>query len=170
VTPAGRLPLRVLEIALGAVLAAALLTSMTVIVIDVAGRYLFSAPLRGADDVNSLAIGLMIFAGLPLVTAREEHIRVDLLTGRMGPRLAGALRRVACVVGAAVLAVMAWKLVATAAIFADFGDTTPMLRLPIAPFAYVMAALAALAAGVQAALALAPAPSAAPESDPAERP
>lgn len=145
-----------LERALGWVLAIVLTASMTVIVIDVVGRYLFLSPLKGADDINSILIGLMVFTGLPLVTAREDHIRVDLFTARMGASWRGALSRVFAVVGATVLAVMAWKLWTTAAIFADFNDRTPMLRVPVAPFAYVMAALAAVSAALQLALALRP--------------
>jgi TRAP-type C4-dicarboxylate transport system permease small subunit len=145
-----------LERALGLVLALCLTASMVVIVVDVAGRYLFSAPLKGADDLNSILIGVMIFTGLPLVTAREQHIRVDLLTGQFGARLREALRRLFCLVAAGVLVVMALKLRDTADIFADFGDRTPMLRLPIAPFAYAMAGLALLAAALELALAVIP--------------
>ena len=141
-----------LERALGWILAIALTASMTVVVIDVVGRYLFLSPLKGADDLNSILIGIMVFAGLPLVTAREDHIRVDLLTALMPP----PLHRIFALVGAGVLAVMAVKLWTTAAIFAGFNDRTPMLRLPIAPFAYAMAVVAVISAALQLALALRP--------------
>ncbi len=145
-----------LERALGWILAIALTASMTVVVIDVVGRYLFLSPLKGADDLNSILIGIMVFAGLPLVTAREDHIRVDLLTALMPPPLRRGLHRIFALVGAGVLAVMAVKLWTTGAIFAGFNDRTPMLRLPIAPFAYAMAVLAAISAALQLALALRP--------------
>lgn len=142
-----------LERALGWILAIALTASMTVVVIDVVGRYLFLSPLKGADDLNSILIGIMVFAGLPLVTAREDHIRVDLLTALMPPPLRRGLHRIFALVGAGVLAVKLWT---TAAIFAGFNDRTPMLRLPIAPFAYAMAVLAVISAALQLALALRP--------------
>ncbi len=45
---------------------------------DVIGRRLFGAPIYGANDITEHLMGLMVFAGLPVVTAAAAHLTVDL--------------------------------------------------------------------------------------------
>ena len=52
--------------------------------IDVIGRYFFSAPLLGAHEMITLAMGIMIYLGMPLVTAAREHLVVDLAGSVLG--------------------------------------------------------------------------------------
>ncbi|MEE3000091.1 MAG: TRAP transporter small permease, partial [Pseudomonadota bacterium] len=57
---------------------------------DVIGRYFFSAPLLGAHEIVTLAMGMMIYLGMPIVTASQEHLVVDLARGllsRQGKRI-----------------------------------------------------------------------------------
>ena len=54
--------------------------------IDVVGRYFFSAPLLGAHEIITLAMGIMIYLGMPLVTASREHLIVDLAGGFLSPK------------------------------------------------------------------------------------
>ena len=63
-----------------------LLSAMVIITcIDVTGRYFFSAPLIGAHEMITLAMGIMIFLGMPLVTSAREHLTVDIMGGFLGP-------------------------------------------------------------------------------------
>ena len=58
--------------------------------IDVVGRYFFLTPLLGAHEMITLAMGIMIFLGMPLVTASREHLTVDLarsLLNQKGKRI-----------------------------------------------------------------------------------
>ncbi|MCB1810118.1 MAG: TRAP transporter small permease, partial [Candidatus Competibacteraceae bacterium] len=61
---------------LGAILLFAL---MVLTCIDVMGRYLFNAPLQGATELTRLLMAGIIFAALPAVCLREDHVTVDLL-------------------------------------------------------------------------------------------
>jgi TRAP-type transport system small permease protein len=45
---------------------------------DVVGRRLFNTPVFGANDLTEHLMAVIIFAGLPLLTARREHLSVDL--------------------------------------------------------------------------------------------
>ena len=47
--------------------------------IDVVGRYFLNSPLDGATELTQLMMGLIVFAILPTVCYREEHVSVDLL-------------------------------------------------------------------------------------------
>ena len=52
---------------------------------DVIGRYFFAAPLLGAHEMITLAMGIMIYLGMPLVTASREHLVVDLAGSALSP-------------------------------------------------------------------------------------
>ena len=46
--------------------------------IDVIGRRLFGTPLYGAHDATEHLMAIMVFCGLPLLTAARGHLAVDL--------------------------------------------------------------------------------------------
>jgi TRAP-type C4-dicarboxylate transport system permease small subunit len=45
---------------------------------DVLGRRLFNTPVFGANDITEHLMALIIFSGLPLLTARRGHFSIDL--------------------------------------------------------------------------------------------
>jgi len=132
------------EWALARVVALALLAMMLLTALDVAGRYLFSAPLRGAFEITELALGILVFGTFPLLARQGGHIRIDLLSGR----LTGPSRRwhasLSGLLSGVVLAVIAWQVAGVARSEATLGYTTMTLGLPTWPFLAAIAALAAL--------------------------
>jgi len=46
---------------------------------DVLGRRLFNTPVFGANDITEHLMAVIIFAGLPLLTAQRAHLSIDLL-------------------------------------------------------------------------------------------
>ena len=54
--------------------------------IDVVGRYFFSAPLLGAHEIITLSMGIMIYLGMPLVTASREHLMIDLVANLLSSK------------------------------------------------------------------------------------
>src|SRR6266852_5508558 len=77
-----RLPLgwfdRALVPLLGYVAAALMLSLMLLTCVDVVGRYFLNKPLTGGFELTEVLLASLIFAGLPLVTLRGDHITVDL--------------------------------------------------------------------------------------------
>ena len=135
-----------------AVTALVLFALMVVTLVDVVGRYLFNAPIFGSDDLVRFGMGILVFAALPEVCRRREHISVDLLTQG---RTRHALRRIEPLLGllaAAVLAFMAWRLTVVALNAMDYGDRSPLLRIPYAPLGFFLAASAAASAAIEAAI------------------
>jgi TRAP-type C4-dicarboxylate transport system permease small subunit len=131
---------------LGAAAAAILFGMMAVTAIDVFGRYLFNSPLQGGYELTQLLMLSLIFAALPLVTRRSEHITVGLFE----QAFRGWTRNVRDVIIAFTIVIgsayLAWRLYILAGRFTLFGDTTATSRIPIAPFAYAGAAALALCA------------------------
>lgn len=110
----------------------------------------FAKPIPGAYEVTEIAVGAMVFAALPIVTLKNEHVSVTLLSA-LTARIAW-LRWCVLIVSRGITAIVfaylgyrLWLLgnefnaTGAAAIFADF---------PLAPFAWfagVMCWLSAVA-------------------------
>ena len=78
---------RGMEPLLGVAAGVLLFCMMSVTFVDVVLRYIFNAPLRGSFEVTELMLVVLIFAALPLVSRREEHVVMDFLDRYIGPRL-----------------------------------------------------------------------------------
>jgi len=119
---------------------------MALTFVDVVARYLFSRPIRGAFELTELTLLVLIFAGLPLVSHADEHVTMDFID-RMLPQPAVAiLIRVMHALVAAVFFFLTWQVLIKAGRIAGYGDTTDVLRIPVGPFVYFMAAMIFLTA------------------------
>jgi TRAP-type C4-dicarboxylate transport system permease small subunit len=78
--------------------------------LDVALRYFLNAPIRGAFELTELAMVGVIFLGLGEAQLRREHITIDLVHERLGPRGRRALDRCARLVSLLTVATLAWQL------------------------------------------------------------
>jgi TRAP-type C4-dicarboxylate transport system permease small subunit len=77
--------------------------------IDVVGRRLFNTPVFGANDLTEHLMAILIFSGLPLVTATRGHLSIDLLDSwLMQPRW-WLWHKAVDVLIAAVLGLIAWE-------------------------------------------------------------
>jgi len=115
--------------ACGWIASAALAAMMLLTVADVALRALVNRPIRGTLEIVELLLACTFFLALPASFLRDEHIVVDVIDG-IAPRWVPLLRRLAGVLGALLMAVMAWQgwLAARDALL--FGDVTSDLSLP----------------------------------------
>lgn len=130
-----------LEILLGVTSASVLFLMMLVTVVDVAGRYLFNKPLNGGFEMTEMMLAALIYCGLPLVSQKREHIVVDTLEPFMPAALIRVLDVLADVVCAVVLFGLGYMIYGRAVRVAEYGDTTNVLKLPLAPVAYLMSAM-----------------------------
>jgi len=62
-----------------AVLILSLFAMVVLTFADVVGRRFFNAPIYGAHDLTEHLMALIVFSGLPLLTAARGHLCVDLL-------------------------------------------------------------------------------------------
>jgi TRAP-type C4-dicarboxylate transport system permease small subunit len=132
---------KAMDTLLGAIAGILLFAMMTLTFVDVVLRYLFSAPLRGSFEITELMMVTLVFAGLPLVSRRDEHVVMDFLDHLMPPALYRAVRRLVHAVCALVLGGMGSLIWQKASKLHAYGDTTAVLRVELAPYAHVMAAL-----------------------------
>lgn len=62
-----------------AVLILSLFAMVALTFADVVGRRFFNAPIYGAHDLTEHLMAIIVFSGLPLLTAARGHLCVDLL-------------------------------------------------------------------------------------------
>src|SRR3972149_2908027 len=97
-------------LALGLFARLRLFAMMALPFVDVIGRYLFNRPLPGAYEMIAFMMPLMIFAALPVVSFREDHVTVDLLEGVTPNSWRRWQGCAVSLIGAGALGVLAWRL------------------------------------------------------------
>jgi TRAP-type transport system small permease protein len=133
-----------LDRVLGAAAAVLLFGLMALTTADVIGRYIFNWPLRGAFEITELLMLALIFAGLPLASRADEHVTLDFIDMTLGAKGRLLLRRLIDSICGAIILGLAWRVWIKAGKIATYGDTTEVLRLPVGPFVYFMAAMVAV--------------------------
>jgi TRAP-type C4-dicarboxylate transport system permease small subunit len=97
---------------------------------DVLGRRLFNTPVFGANDITEHLMALIIFAGLPLLTARRGHLSIDLLDHwLLRPSWRGWHKEVHVLI-AAVLGLMAWQYGLAGEEAYEINEVSPALTIP----------------------------------------
>jgi len=98
--------------ALGTIAAALMFCLMLLTCVDVVGRYFFNKPVTGGFELTEMLLAALIFAGLPLVTLRGDHITVDLFDPVTPDWLFRIQHALASLIGAACTGYLAWLPVA----------------------------------------------------------
>jgi TRAP-type C4-dicarboxylate transport system permease small subunit len=130
---------------LGTIVALDLAAMMLLTFVDVSGRKLAASPIYGAYEVTEFMMGVLIFGALPLVTAREGHVTIDIMD-HFVPRGAMKGQRIfISLVSAAVLAVIAWQLWVLSASHLETSEVTMTLHIPHGPFTRAFSIMAVLA-------------------------
>ena len=135
---------RLFEWVCGTLAALALFCIMVLTFFDVGGRKFASASIPGSLEVTELLMVIVIFAALPLVSIRREHVVFDSLDHVLSPflrRMQAVLVNLVC---GGLLMALAWLMWRTAGEFAEAGETTAQLKLLKAPFIYGMSVLCGL--------------------------
>ena len=143
---------KLLEPLCGLLAGVALFAIMALTFFDVGGRKLLSNSITGSLELTELLMVVVIFAALPLVSLRHEHVVFETLDPYL-PRLPRMVMRIFShlLCGAALLG-LGWLMWHAGAEFAQAGETTAQLRIPKAPFVHGMGVLCALTGLIHLAL------------------
>jgi TRAP-type transport system small permease protein len=148
---------RLLTALCGLLAAVALFAIMALTLVDVSGRKLLSQSVPGSLEMTELLMVLVVFAGLPLVSLRGEHILFDSLDALMPAWLLRVQQALVDLFCAAALFGLAWLMWDKAGQMAQYGDVTAQLKLPLGPFVQIMSVLCGLTALVHLMLLVQPA-------------
>ena len=147
---------KLLEILCSALSASALFSIMALTLVDVSGRKLLSTSVPGSLELTELLMVVVIFAGLPLVSLRAEHVIFDSLDRYLPAGLRRFQDAAVDLLCTLALAGVAWLMWVKAGQMTEYGDTTAQLEIMQGPFVYLMSALCALTALVHLLLLAAP--------------
>lgn len=86
----------------------ATLMVMIVIILDVAGRTFFNAPIPGGNELSELLLVVLIFLGLAAAQQGRNHYTVDIVTHLLGPVAQRRLETIGMVVSLLVVGLLAW--------------------------------------------------------------
>ena len=108
----------------------ALVGMMLVVVSDVALRFIFNTPVRGAYDMVSVGLLVMVFFGIGPVILRGSEILIDLIDGIASKTLLRTLRLISAVGTIAVFLFLGWSMMAPAMDAWRYGDRSLELGIP----------------------------------------
>ena len=104
---------------------------MIVVVTDVTLRFVFNIPVRGAYDIVSFALLIMVFFGIGPVIVAGKEIVMDLFDHILpGPALKG-LRIIAAIGTLAIFLFISWSMIGPAVNAWRYGDRSLELNLPV---------------------------------------
>lgn len=117
-----------------------LFAMMVMTCIDVIGRYVFNSPLNGATELTEFFMGILIFAVLPTVSFREEHVAVDLMDLWFPKKLINGRQLIINFVVMIMMATVSYRMFGFALKATDYGDSSEYLEIPYAPIYFFISA------------------------------
>ena len=129
---------RILSAVCGGLCAIALFAIMVLTFLDVGSRKLLDNSIPGSLELTELLMVVVIFAALPLVSLRDEHVTFDSLDGMLSPAMRRVQHTLVHLICAAMMLGLCWLMWRTGLKFLDNGETTAQLRILKAPFIFAM--------------------------------
>jgi hypothetical protein len=137
---------KLLEILCGTLAGTALFAILVLTFFDVSGRKALSHSITGSLELTELLMVVVIFAALPLVSLKGEHVVFDSLDTFLPNwirKIQQGFIQIVCAVLLFGLAYLMWQ---TGNEFAATGETTAQLKIIKAPFIQGMGLLCGVAA------------------------
>lgn len=103
--------------------------------IDVTGRNLFAAPLRGSFDIISYLVAAVVFTSAPFIARSRGHIVVDLLDPLYSPRARQIRNGIIEIICAGSMLLLCWWVGVYAWEAYEFDRVSPDISIPIWPVA-----------------------------------
>lgn len=107
---------------------------------DVLGRSIINAPIIGSVEMLTLLMGLLIYLGVARTTFTNGHIRVDVVTQLLPPKIRSALDLAVHVLSFVTVVLICWRLWVQALEQTAELNVTQNLGLPVWLIGLMMAA------------------------------
>ncbi len=130
-----------LDRTLGIILAALMFAMMVLTFLDVVGRQSLDSPISGSSELIEIAMGFVVYVGLPLVCMRREHITIGLLANMFRGRFLRTQHVVLNLVFAGVTLVWAREVWIQGESIMNSNAVLMFLQFSVAPCIFVMSAL-----------------------------
>lgn len=124
-------PVRWLAFFLECVAALVLLGLMLFTCVDVIGRYFFNNALDGSVEITELALAILVFAEMPVITWRGGHVVVDLFDRYMSTLAVQVLGILSALIVATAFYALAGRMIFAANRSLQRGVVTEYLQIPV---------------------------------------
>ena len=124
---------------------------MWLTVVDVILRY-NNISITGLFEVIEVLMGILVFAGVPIITAKDGHVAVTILDTFFCRRLRLVQKISVNLICVTVLSTFAWLLWVKADGLAGYNDVTLFARIPLAPVCYFMSVMTFISIPIQFAM------------------
>lgn len=108
---------------------------MLLTVANVILRDFFDKPIMGTPELSEFMMVLVVFLALAWCAITRKHVRVELLTGRFPTRVQAILSVVTLFLALGIFVIITWQSALESMVVYD---TTSLLRIPTAPFYWIM--------------------------------
>jgi C4-dicarboxylate transporter, DctM subunit len=98
-------------------------------------RYIVHAPLRGDIDVTMLASLTITWLGVAWGQVRKSHLKVDIITAKLPPRVAFIMQTATYILTMAVVGVMTVQGINNTIYYVNHGLSSTNWAIPLSPFA-----------------------------------
>ena len=112
-------------------------------------RWLANRPIEGVRDLGAVIVAVAVCCCIPVGLMERANISIRVARDLLGERASRVLDAFAALAALAVIGAMAWQFTVYAGKIARVGETTWILKIPTAPFWYVVAGILWLAVAVQ---------------------
>lgn len=101
---------------------------------DVIGRYLFNKPIRGVVELGEVLLAGIVFFGWAYTQAAGGHIKVEMFTSRLAPRVRAKINFATSFLSLALFSLIGWQAAKLAMMYWEQNRLVGGLMIPIAPF------------------------------------
>jgi len=120
--------------------AAVLFVLMLLTTADVAGRYLFNAPITGVFEITEFSMACLVFCALAYTQSRKGHVAVDIFVSRFPPKRQRIIDIIAHMLSFIVFLLITWKSIERGIELMEYKESSAILQIPVYPFLFVVAA------------------------------
>ena len=112
-------------------------------------RWLANRPIEGVRDLGAVIVAVAVCCCIPVGLMERANISIRVAKDLLGERASRMLEAFAALAALVVIGAMAWQFTVFAGKIARVGETTWILKIPTAPFWYLVAGILWLAVAVQ---------------------
>lgn len=112
---------------------------MVLVTVDVLMRRLLSMPIRGSFEVSTSLLVVMVFCAVAYVMTIQGHVVVDVFTNKYPKSFQRPLSAIALFLSMIIVALMCWGSIILGLDQYSVGERSVLLKIPVAPFVFVVA-------------------------------
>ena len=106
---------------------------------DVAGRYLFNAPITGVFEVTEFSMACLVFCSLAYTQSRKGHVAVDIFVSLLPPEGQRMVDIITKMLSFIVLLLITWQSIERGFELKEFKESSATLQIPVYPFLFLVA-------------------------------